>query len=116
MGGCCGQREIQEQISAGFPGVEDCRGAVDVTLDKVSAEACGGEEGAFQIDLRTHGERAEIRAGKGFAKEIKTERLFVNFGDGEAATVYRNAFAERDLTGEWRGFDGKTAALAVVFE
>ena len=67
--------------------VEDAAGAVDVSLNDVTAESRPGRHGAFEVDRISHDEVAEIGLVERFLHDVGVEGFARLVRHGEAAAV-----------------------------
>ncbi len=66
---------------------EEAPARIDVALHDVAAEACGGRDGAFEVDGRACAQGAERRALQGLARAVRRERVAPHVERGEADAV-----------------------------
>ncbi len=94
------EREVEAVIRADLVVEEDFCGGIDVALHDVAGHAVGGADGAFEVYGVVFLERAEVGCAEGFGEDIEADDSVKDTGDGEAAAVHCDAFAESKLGGE----------------
>jgi hypothetical protein len=100
-----GQLDFEPKVRSRFIEHQNRRGAINVTLDKVSAEMCAGGEGELEVYTAPRLEVLEIRSIKGLLQNIECQLVAIAGGNGETAAVNRDAVSDADSAGKLRGRD-----------
>ena len=85
-------------------------GAIHVALHEMPPKASAGGEGTFQIDATVAAQGLQVCAAESFVEKIEGQLVAAPGRNSQAATVYRDAFAQFDFLGNPRRDDLKLRA------
>ncbi len=78
----------------------DGRGAIDVSLDKMTADPSIRSQRLLEIDRTPASQGLQICPFERFLEKIERQFVFMARSDGETATVHRDARADLHLRGK----------------
>src|SRR5918995_33987 len=90
--------------------LRDRRGAIDMSLDDVAADAVGGSQRQLEVDGRLGGELAQRGQGQRLLHDVRLEGAVPRRGRGETGAVDRHGISVLQLGGELRA-DPKAGAV-----
>lgn len=102
VGEFTGQNDFHPQVGSALFQGEDRDSAIDVSLDKMTADPSIRSQGLLDINEASASQRLQIRSLESLLEEIECEFVFLARSDRETATVYRNARADLRFPGNSR--------------